>query len=169
MNLILIGFRGTGKSTVGKVLAQRMGMEFIDTDELIERRMGLTIQEIVAQKGWSFFRDWERKIISEVAALDGKIIAAGGGAVLYEENVQALKKNGLIIWLKADLQVITARLTKDTKKNAQRPSLTGKGTLHEIEEIFRVREPIYAQIAMMEIDTSNMPPEAVAEKILNSL
>ncbi len=169
MNLILIGFRGAGKTTVGKILARRTGREFIDTDELIERRIGLTIQEIVAQKGWTFFRDLERKVISEVAHTDSKIIAAGGGSVLAEENVKAFRKNGLIIWLKADLQIIAARLRKDPEKNAQRPSLTGKGTMHEIEEVFRAREPIYAQIAMMEIDTTNMEAEAAAEKILKSL
>lgn len=169
MNLVLIGFRGTGKTTVGKILAQRTGMDFIDTDELIEKRMDLSIQQIVAQRGWRFFRDLEKKVISEVADKDFKIIAAGGGSVLEAENAQALKKNGLIVWLKADLKVIWARLAKDAETTAKRPSLTGRGTLMEIEEVFREREAIYAQIAMMEIDTTNLDAETAAEKILKSI
>ncbi len=169
MNLVLIGFRGTGKTTVGKLLAQRTGMDFIDTDELIEKSMGISIQQIVEQSGWSYFRLLEKKIINEVADQDYKIIAAGGGSVLDGENVQALKKNGLIIWLKANLQVISARLASDSEKFSQRPSLTGKGTLAEIEEVFQHREKIYAQIAHLEIDTSNLNAEMVAAKILKSL
>lgn len=169
MNLVLIGFRGTGKTTVGKLLAQLTGRDFIDTDELIEKKMGLSIQEIVSRDGWPAFRDLERKVIKEIAYGDQQIIAAGGGAVLDEENVQALKKNGLLIWLKANLQVISARLASDRETFSQRPSLTGKGTLAEIEEVFKHREKIYAQIAEMEIDTSNLNAKMVAEKILKSL
>lgn len=169
MNLVLIGFRGTGKTTVGKILARRTGMDFIDTDELIEKIMDLSIQQIVAQKGWRFFRDLEKKVISEVADKDFKIIAAGGGSVLEAENAQVLKKNGLIVWLKADLQVICARLAKDAETTAKRPSLTGRGTLMEIEEVLREREAIYTQIAMMEIDTTNLDAETAAEKILKSI
>ncbi len=169
MNIVLIGFRGSGKTTVGKILSERSGMDFIDTDKLVERKMGISIPEIVARYGWPFFRELEKKVISEVAKTDFKIIAAGGGAVLDAENVQALKQNGFIIWLKADLKIISARLAKDDVTVAQRPSLTGKGTLAEIEEVFRDREAIYAHSAMMEIDTTNLDAEMVAEKILTLL
>lgn len=169
MNLVLIGFRGTGKTTVGKLLAQRTGMTFIDTDELIEKRMGTSIKEIVNRSGWLFFRELERQVIKEIADGDLQVIAAGGGAVLDEQNVQALKKNGLIIWLKASLPLISTRLTKDPETSAKRPSLTGKGTMAEIEEVFIYREKIYAQIAALEIDTTDLNAEMVAEKILRSL
>lgn len=169
MNLVLIGFRGTGKTTVGKLLSQLTGMKFIDTDELIEKKAGLSIQEIVSRAGWPAFRQMEKKIIKEIASGDQQIIAAGGGAVLDEENVQALKENSLIIWLKANLQVISARLASDAQTSSQRPTLTGKGTLAEIEEVLSHREKIYAQIAALEIDTSNLNAEMVAKKILKSL
>lgn len=169
MNLVLIGFRGTGKTTVGKILAQRTGLNFIDTDELIEKKMGISIQEIVFRSGWPVFRALESKVIKEVACGDQQVIAAGGGAVLDEQNVQALKNNGFIIWLKASLQVISSRLTKDPGTLTKRPSLTGKGTLEEIEEAFKSREKIYARIAGLEIDTTDLNAEMVAEKILRSL
>ncbi len=99
MNIVLIGYRGAGKSAVGEKLAARLGKEFVDADDLLEKREGRRIREIVESQGWQYFRALEKEILSEVAARDNLVIAPGGGAVLDMANVKALQKNGLIIWL----------------------------------------------------------------------
>lgn len=169
MNLILIGYRGAGKTSVGKTLSRLTGLEFVDTDEMIEKQEGLSIQEIVAQKGWNAFREMEKKVIAQMTSREPLIIAVGGGAVLDEENVQNLKKNGLLIWLKAPLSVLYDRLNRDEKTLGRRPSLTGKGTFAEFADVFREREAIYARVAGLEIDASSGDAEMVAQKILKIL
>ncbi|MGB9698901.1 MAG: shikimate kinase [Thermodesulfobacteriota bacterium] len=169
MNLVLIGYRAAGKTTVGKILSRLTGFPFVDTDELIEKQEGHSIKEIVSQKGWKGFREIEKKVIAQVSSQHTLIIAVGGGAILDEENVRNLKKNGFLIWLKAPLPVLSERLARDEKSFTQRPSLTGKGTFDEFAEIFKDREPIYARVAGLEIDTSSGDAEAVAHQILKFL
>lgn len=166
MNIVLIGYRGAGKSSIGKLLAERTGRGFVDTDELIEKRLGASIREIVEKGGWSRFRDGERKIIEEVSGGTNLVIATGGGAVLEPQNVKFLKQNGLLIWLKADKETLYNRMIAEQRTLANRPTLTGKGTLIELEEVMLSRELIYEAVADRQIDTSNLNKEAVVEKIL---
>src|SRR4030065_2092809 len=134
MNIILIGYRGSGKSTVGRSLAYRMRRRFVDTDGLIESKEG-QISDIVKSHGWDYFRAMEKKVIEEISKEDNLVIALGGGAVLDPDNIVNLERNGFIIWLKADQDVLRKRMNGDSRTFASRPTLTGKGTVEELEEM----------------------------------
>ena len=166
MNIVLIGYRGSGKSIVGRKLATRLKLRFVDIDDLIEERQGVPISDIVKSHGWGHFRKLERSTIEEISKGDRLIIAPGGGAVLDTENLEALRKNGFIIWLKADKQTLLKRLSQDPGTNTRRPTLTGKGTAEEFKEVMSLREPIYEQASEIRIDTSMIDTEAVVENIL---
>jgi len=169
MNIVLIGYRFAGKSTVGSRLAARLQMKFVDTDNLIEERHGVLISDIVKSYGWEYFRAMEKQIIEEISNQDHSVIAPGGGAVLEAENVKALRRNGLIIWLKADSEAIRKRIEQDPRPFVRRPSLTGKGVLEELEEVMAYRKPFYERAAGVELDTSNLDVEAVVEAVLKIL
>jgi shikimate kinase len=168
MNIILIGYRGSGKSTVGSRLAARLQMKFVDTDDLIESKEG-HISDIVKSKGWDHFRRLEKSVIEEISKGNNLIIAPGGGTVLDADNVKALKRSGFIIWLKADQQILLKRIQKDQVSSTRRPTLTGKGILEEIEETISEREPFYEKASEIQIDTSALDVEAVVEDILTIL
>ena len=167
MNIGLIGYRGAGKSTVGRRLASRLQRKFVDTDNLIEEHQGARISEIVKSHGWGYFRAIEKRIIEEVSKEDHLIIATGGGAVLDNGNLRSLKKNGLIIWLKADQQVLLRRMDQDPRTNANRPTLTGKGILDELGEMVEIRSPFYEKASDVQLDTSTLDIEAVVERVLS--
>ena len=124
MNIVLIGYRGTGKSTVGRLLAARLGRDLVSTDAEIVKRAKRTIPEIVAQDGWEYFRNLESDICRELASRDQLVIDTGGGAILRAQNVEALKKNSIVFWLTASVETIAKRIGGDN----QRPSLTGTNT-----------------------------------------
>jgi len=166
MNIILIGYRGSGKSTVGRRLADRLKMKFVDTDDLIEERYGAPISAIVKSHGWGHFRKLENNVIEGISKKDHLIIAPGGGAVLNTDNVKALRRNGTLVWLKADRQTLLRRMNQDPGTNTRRPTLTGKGASQELKEIMSLREPIYEQVSEIQIDTSTIDVETVVENIL---
>jgi len=165
MNIVLIGYRGSGKSTVGKRLASRMQRRFVDTDDLIESKEG-QISDIVKSHGWNYFRAMERRMIEEISKEDNLIIALGGGAVLDSDNIANVERNGLIIWLKADQEVLRKRMNQDPRTPASRPTLTGKGTIEELEEIMDFRNPFYEKAATIQLDTPTLNVEEVVENIL---
>ncbi len=165
MNIILIGYRGSGKSTVGRGLAYRIRRRFVDTDDLIESKEG-RISDIVKSRGWDYFRGIEKRIIGEISQKDNLVIALGGGAVLNIDNVEALKRNGLIIWLKADRDVLRKRMNGDSRTFASRPTLTGKGTIEELEEVMSFRNPFFFFFSKIQFDTSTLDVETVVESIL---
>ena len=165
MNIVLIGCRCAGKTTVGSRLAAHLRRKFVDTDRVIEERHG-TIRDIVELHGWPHFRVLEKGIIEEISNQDNLVIAPGGGSVLDTDNVVALKKNGLLIWLKANSRVVYRRIMKDSRAVAQRPSLTGKGTLEELDEIIHSRTPLYAKAAEIHFDTSARGVPEVVEEVL---
>jgi shikimate kinase len=164
MNIVLIGYRGSGKSTVGRSLASRMKRRFVDTDDLIESKEG-QISDIVKSHGWNYFRAMERRMIEEISKEDNLIIALGGGAVLNSDNIANVERNGLIIWLKADREVLRKRMNQDPRTLASRPTLTGKGTIEELEEIMDFRNPFYEKAATIQLDTSALNVEEVVENI----
>jgi shikimate kinase len=164
-----MGFRGTGKTSVGRLLAARLGGPFLDSDEMIKASSGKSVREMVAEKGWSSFRREERRVIAELSRNDGCVIALGGGAVLDEENVHNLKGKGLFIWLMAGAQTIVGRLNGDGKTHEQRPSLTGKNPDEEIKSLLQEREPLYARIADCRVETSERTIAEVAEEVFRIL
>lgn len=166
MNVVLIGYRGTGKSTVGKIVAARLGRIPVSTDAEIVKRAGQNIPDIVAKHGWDYFRDLESQVCKEVAVQDGLVIDTGGGAILRPENVEALKNSGKLFWLTASVETITKRIGRDT----QRPSLTGtKSFVDEIQEILRERTPKYESAADHVITTDGRSIVQIADEILARL
>ncbi len=163
MNLVLIGYRGTGKSVVAKLLAERTGRPVVSLDEEIVRRIGCSIPAYVAKFGWEAFRDVEQEVAAEVSGRDGLIVDAGGGVVTRRANVDVLRNHGRVIWLTADPATIVARIQDDRN----RPSLTGdKSFLDEVEEVLAARTPLYADAAHLQVDTAGQTPLEVAEWIL---
>ena len=166
MNVVLIGYRGTGKSTVGKVVAARLGRSIVSTDKEIVRRAGASIPDIVAAHGWDYFRDLESAVCQELAGEDGLVIDTGGGVILRQQNVDALKRNGRLIWLTASVKTIAARIGGDT----QRPSLTGtKSHLEEIQDVLTERVPKYQAAADVTLCTDGRSIDELASAILQSL
>jgi shikimate dehydrogenase len=164
MNIVLIGMRGAGKTAVGKILAQRLGRELIEMDELITEKAGLSIPQIVKKHGWARFRDLEAEITAEVAKRDNIINATGGGVVTREQNIAKLKQNGLVVWLTASVDTLLERIGDDES----RPLLKGKSRREDMEITLAERQPLYQKAADITIDTEDKTPEAVAELIVNT-
>ena len=163
MNIVLVGYRGTGKSTVGRQLAARLGRALVSTDEEIVKRAQRTIPEIVAQEGWEYFRDLESEICREIASRDQLVIDTGGGAILRAQNVEALRTNGIVFWLTASVETITRRIGGGN----QRPSLTGtQSFVDEIQDVLRERMPKYRAAADHIIVTDGRSTSQLMETVL---
>lgn len=167
MNLVLIGYRAAGKTTVGRRLSAYLRRGFVDSDDMVEKHQGTTIGDIVRCHGWDYFRAIEREVISEVSNHDDLIISAGGGVVIDPENVKVLKRNGLIVWLKADVEVLLERMVRDIRSAIERPSLTGRGTLKEFHEVLVQRGPLYERASEVQVDTSLLDVDGVVSQILS--
>ena len=169
MNIVLIGFRGTGKSTVGNLLAKRLERDFIDSDKYIESSTGKTIKCIFEEDGEEGFRKIETGIIAELSKVDNKVISAGGGAVLKEENVRNLKDNGFLVLLEATPEIIHNRIAQDEKTTQQRPSLTDKKPLDEIKHLIAKREHAYKNAADYTINSSYVSCEDIVTEIIKTV
>ena len=165
-NLVLIGYRATGKTEVGALLAEKLGRPLVDLDQALETEMGRSIADLVAAKGWAEFRRREKEIVARYGRVGGRVLATGGGVVLDPENIKILRENGVVVWLQADPGTIRERLARDRVQESQRPSLTGGGTLGEVEEVLQTRQPLYAAAAHVVIDTAGQSVEQVVEKVL---
>jgi shikimate kinase len=166
MNIVLIGYRGTGKSTVGKILAGRLGRDLLSTDTEVVKRTKLPIPELVQRYGWEYFRDIESTVCWDLAGRDQVIIDTGGGAILRQQNVDVLRKNGRLYWLTASVESISRRIAHDT----QRPSLTGaKSFIEEIRDVLTERMPTYQSAADCTIATEGLTVNEVAESILRMI
>jgi len=164
MNVVLIGYRGTGKSTVGRLLASRLGRLLVSTDAEIIKRARRMVPEIIAQEGWEYFRDLESDICRELADRDQLVIDTGGGAIIRTQNIEALKKNGTVFWLTASVETIVKRIGSDN----QRPSLTGtKSFVDEIQEVLQERVPKYQAAADHVIATDNRSLNQLVETVLS--
>lgn len=166
MNIVLIGYRGTGKSTVGRVLADRLGMRYLSMDSEIVRRAGMQVPEIVAAHGWPGFRDRESELARDLSTEDNMLIDCGGGIIERAENIESLKRNARIVWLKASVDSIVSRI----KGGTERPSLiAGKSFTEEVAEVLAQRVDRYRSAADCEIDTDGIAPEEIAERIMKLL
>ncbi|WNM61477.1 shikimate kinase [Candidatus Nitrospira neomarina] len=166
MNIVFIGYRGTGKSTVAAILGQRLGRRVISTDEEIVKEAKQTIPQLIEQFGWDHFRGLETQMCQKLTGQDNLVIDTGGGLILKEENVRMLKENGKIFWLTAEVPTIASRISGDT----QRPSLSGTKTfVEEIEEILEIRKPHYQAAADHVIPTDQNSPEQIADAILSRI
>jgi shikimate kinase len=164
--LALVGYRGTGKSTVGRIVAQRLGRPFADADSALEARFGRSIRSIFEEYGEPVFRDWEEQILAELTAQAAAVIATGGGVVLRESNRRVLRDFGLVVWLSAGPAVLARRLQSNPGALASRPALTQGGTIDEIAEVLAYREPLYRELADVQVSTEGRSPREVAEAVL---
>jgi shikimate kinase len=160
-NIALIGFMGTGKTSVGINLAQELGWDFIDTDEVIKRKIGLEISDIFQYYGESFFRQQEKKVIELACRLTRHVISTGGGTIINVDNLKQLKEHSFLICLVASPEEILERVKCDNS----RPLLAVEDPLKIIKNLLKIREPYY-QCADLFIDTSNKTLEKIIEEIM---
>ncbi len=170
MNIVLIGYRGTGKSTVGRQIASQLGMPFVDADEDLERRAGQTIREIFAAGGEPLFRDLEAAVLADLMNQDKRVLALGGGVVLRPENRLLVRQaKNCVVWLQANARTLDERINSDAATSQRRPNLTSSGGLAEIEHLLAVREPLYRECAQFAVDTEGQSPEQIAAHVVSLL
>lgn len=165
-NIALIGFMGTGKTAVGKALADRLNKEFVETDALIEQKAGKSIPEIFQQDGEVAFRELEIEVTKKVAENKNQIIACGGGIVLNKINIDRLKKDSVIVYLMASPGIILKRVSEGGE---ERPLLKVANPALTIQELSKFRQPFYERAADIKINTSKMSIESVTEQIISKL
>ena len=163
-NIVLVGFMGTGKTEVGKILSKKLGYALIDADTEIEKKQNMTITEIFRQQGEPAFRDIESEIIKKLAGMKKTVISTGGGAVLRPENISNLKSNGVVVCLSATPETVLQR----TSVNNDRPLLQTENPLQKINELLEYRRPYYEKADIM-IDTENKNPLEIAEEIIRKI
>ncbi len=163
MNLILIGFMASGKTTIGRALSQRLGMRYLDTDELIEKEQGLAIKDIFSQYGEAYFRQLEKTAVDSLHALDGYVISLGGGTVIYNNNMETVKQAGRTIFLNAPLSKIINNL-----QGLFRPLVGNTIEEEKLKELLNKRLPIYSQADLI-INTDCLNVEQTLEEILNRI
>ncbi|MEP6601901.1 MAG: shikimate kinase [Nitrospirota bacterium] len=161
MNIVLIGYRGTGKSSVAKLLAERTKWPLVSTDVEIVKKAGMPVPEIIRKRGWDYFRNVESEICKQVGKKDRTIIDTGGGAVLRKENIESLRQRGRMFWLTAEVGTIMERI----KNNAERPSLTDKSYVEEVEEVLNERLPLYKAAADHVIATDGRTVEEIGDEV----
>lgn len=163
MNVVLIGYRGTGKSAVAKLVGEALGRDVVSLDSELVRRAGCSIPALVAAHGWEGFRDREAALVAELATHDGLVLDCGGGVVERAENSAPLRRRGRVIWLRASPATIVRRIAHDT----ERPSLTGaKSFTDEIVEVLARRTPLYATLSHDAVDTDELDVPTVAARVV---
>ncbi|WP_449245176.1 shikimate kinase [Desulfobacca acetoxidans] len=165
-NIVLIGFRAAGKTTVGRRLAELLNRPFYDLDQVLEQEAGKTIARLVAQEGWPAFRRREKALVERFASQKGLVLATGGGVILDPENTTRLKASGRLVWLKTAPETIRARLRRSQPEHAARPGLTDKGTLNEIDEVLVNRTPLYQAAAEAIIETDALTADEITQRLL---
>jgi shikimate kinase len=169
MNLALIGYRGTGKTTVARHVALALGWDWVDADVELERRAGKSIAAVFADDGEAAFRDLESQILAELVHRNAAVLALGGGVILRAENRVQLGRCSCIVWLTATAATIARRVAGDESTAQRRPKLTVADGLEEIATLLREREPYYRQCASLVVDTEDRSPREVAGEILRGL
>jgi shikimate kinase len=159
-NIYLVGFMGSGKSTIGKILAKKLNMKFIDIDEEIERIEGMKISQIFEKKGEKYFRDLEKKLITEFIKRKGYVVSTGGGLGADINNMENMKKNGVVVWLDVPLDIILKRTKKD---KTERPLLNQP--VEKIKELYENRKKIY-KMADIHIKAKDKSPDEISQEII---
>jgi shikimate kinase len=161
--IVLVGYRGSGKTTVAPLVAERLGWQWIDADRALESRCGRPIEQMFQSEGEAAFRDREADLLAELCGRDRHVVAAGGGVVMRPGNRECLTQAGLVVWLRADVDTLWRRLQGDALN--RRPDLTVGGRA-EVEQLLALREPLYRACANVVVDTVGRSPEEVANEIL---
>jgi shikimate kinase len=162
--VFLVGPRGGGKSTAGRLLAVRLGWGFVDADAVLEERAGMSIREVFEREGEFGFRERESAVLRELCGLDAHVIATGGGVVLRPENRDAMSRAGEVVYLTADVETLWERTSADASTAERRPALAGGGR-EEVERVVAAREAVYRACARLVVATGGRTPEEVAAEI----
>lgn len=165
MNILLVGYRGSGKTTIGALTARRLGFRFVDLDDLIVKQANQSIREIFDAEGEKGFRLKERAALQSLRRVKNHVIALGGGTIVDPEMGVLARRIGRIVYLRAPAAVLWARVSRDPQSLNRRPDLTAAGGLTEVETVLRDREPLYESVSHHIIDTLSQSPETVAEAI----
>lgn len=167
--IALIGYRATGKTSVGRLASTRLRRPFADADQVLEQRLGCTIPALFAARGEAVFRDEEEATLATLTERAGLVLSTGGGVILRDANRERLRRFGLIVWLTASADVLAERLNADADGLARRPALTAAGTLDEILMVLAAREPLYRELADITIDTAGRSPEQVCDVLMAAI
>ncbi len=167
--IVLTGFRATGKTAVGRRLADLLAYRFIDTDDVVVDRLGCSIAESVRLDGWQPFRDMERQVLQQLATETNTVIATGGGAVLHTQAWEELRAHAFVVWLRAETETILSRLRQDKKTKKQRPALSDQNRETEIPALLAEREPLYLAGSSLMVDTDNQTPVELAALIFQEM
>jgi shikimate kinase len=169
MNVFLIGYRCSGKTTVGKSIAMTIDWSFVDSDLLIIKKNGNSIKDIIDTAGWDAFRRMERSTMRQICTKDRQVVATGGGVVLDADNIKAMKISGTVVWLEASAASIQERMRQDKKTEDFRPALTDKGRMEEIEDMLLKRNPYYESASDFSIHTDDVPLDEITQNIIQKL
>ncbi len=169
MNLFLIGYRCTGKTSVGQALAQKLDWPFVDTDRMVVEKAGVSIDQMVANHGWPFFREQERQALNSASEDDCQVVATGGGIILDERNIGTMQASGRVVWLTASEKVILTRLLDDSATAGSRPALTDQGWAAEIASVLAARRPLYEKAADQVVDTDHKTIAVICDRIIAAL
>ena len=169
MNLFLTGYRCSGKTTVGKSIARTIDWAFADSDLIVIKENGKSIKDIIDTEGWDAFRRMERSALKQICANDRQVVATGGGVVLDQSNIQAMKTSGMVIWLDATAETIQKRMLRDKNTGDFRPALTDRGRMEEIEDMLLKRNPYYESASDFSVQTDDVPFDEIAQRIIQKI
>ncbi len=167
--VFLIGYRGTGKSTVARELAAKLEFDAADSDVVVENEAGKTLAQIFAEDGEPAFRELEARAVTALSGKRRMVVSLGGGAVLRESNLEVIRRAGPVVWLTASVDTILDRVNRDETTAHRRPNLTVAGGRAEIEELLAVRTPLYRECATLTVDTEGKTAAEIADEIVARL
>jgi shikimate kinase len=169
MNLFLIGYRCSGKTTIGQAIAMEIDWPFVDSDLRLIKNSGKQINAIIDTEGWDAFRRMERSTLKQICSKDRQVVATGGGVVLDDDNTKAMKTNGTVFWLKASAETIQKRMLQDKNTENFRPALTDRGRIEEIEDMLLKRNPLYESASDFYVHTDDVPVNEIKRRIIENL
>jgi shikimate kinase len=169
VNLYLVGYRCTGKTSVGRLLSTALGWNFVDMDHELVAEAGIPIEDIVDSRGWKYFRELEGQLLQRLSQSTKQVISTGGGVLTVPENIAMMRGSGKVVWLHASPAIIAERMEADRNTAGQRPPLHGNDSVVEIEEVLAERLPLYDEAMHLQVETDDLSLEEVTEAIVRWL
>jgi shikimate kinase len=169
MNLFLIGYRCSGKTTIGKSIAKTIDWSFVDSDLLVTQKNGKSIKDIIDTEGWDAFRRMECATLKQICTKDRQVVATGGGVILDADNIKAMRTSGTVVWLNANVATVQKRMRQDKNTEDLRPALTDRGQIGEIEDMLLQRKPYYESASDFSIETDDVQINEITAKIIQRI